>query len=332
MILLDVLISLERKIYMRWRDRQGSKNVQSSSGRAPRGNGGFGRGGGRIPLPIGGLLGGGGGIGLIILLVVFLMLSDGFGGGVAQNNNGVQPNSSKYEQNQDFTGKEGDPQTAEEMRHFLAVSLKDSEDTWEEIFAKHNSRYNAPTLHTFTEYVQSGCGGASKAVGPFYCSLDRTIYIDMSFYSELKNKFGASGDFTMSYVLSHEVGHHVQNELGILEEAHKMMRNVSKKEANEISVRLELQVDYFAGVVAKYQDQKGYLSNGDIKEAITAAQAIGDDVIQKKAQGYVVPENFTHGSAAQRMYWYKLGFEHGDLEHGDTFSMSFSELQEKVSR
>ena len=318
---------------MKWRDRQGSKNVQSSRGRTPRRNGGFGRGGGRIPLPIGGLLGGGGGLGLVILLVVFFLLSDGLGGIFGQNeNSGIQPDGTKYEQSQDFTGKEGDPQSAEEMRHFLAVSLKDSEDTWENLFAKHNSRYNAPTLHTFTEYVQSGCGGASKAVGPFYCSLDRTIYIDMTFYNELKNKFGASGDFTMSYVLSHEVGHHVQNELGILEEAHKLMNKVSKKEANEISVRLELQADYFAGVVAKYQDEKGYLQDGDIKEAITAAQSIGDDVIQKKGQGYVVPENFTHGSAAQRMYWFMQGYEHGDLEHGDTFSMSFEELQKRVSK
>ena len=332
MILLYVSKAIERKILMKWRDRQGSKNVQSSSGRAPRRNGGFGRGG-RIPLPIGGLLGGGGGIGLVILLVVFFLLSDGLGGIFGQNeNSGIQPDGTKYEQSQDFTGKEGDPQSAEEMRHFLAVSLKDSEDTWENLFAKHNSRYNAPTLHTFTEYVQSGCGGASKAVGPFYCSLDRTIYIDMTFYNELKNKFGASGDFTMSYVLSHEVGHHVQNELGILEEAHKLMNKVSKKEANEISVRLELQADYFAGVVAKYQDEKGYLQDGDIKEAITAAQSIGDDVIQKKAQGYVVPENFTHGSAGQRMYWFMQGYEHADLEHGDTFSMSFEELQEKVSK
>ena len=315
---------------MRWRDREASKNVRSSRGRSGRGPAGF---PGGIPFPLLALLGRGKGFGVIILVAILIFMSQGglSGiGGADEDNYISEQKTPGYEQRQAATEDESDPQTEAEMQQFLAVSLKDSEDAWTEIFKKNNRQYEPTTLHTFSNYIQSACGGASKQVGPFYCSLDRTVYIDMSFYRELKHRFGASGDFTMSYVLSHEVGHHVQNELGILTEAHKMMKKLSREEANEISVRLELQADYFAGVVAKWQDEHGYLTDGDIHEAITAAQAIGDDTIQKRSQGYVVPENFTHGRAEQRIKWYLRGFQYGDLEHGDTFSLPYEKLQHRL--
>lgn len=316
---------------MKWRGRQGSKNVRSSRG-SSRGGGGFGssRGGssgggmGGFPIPIGGLLGGGGGIG-IILLIVFFLFSGGGLGNLGISDGGQQ--TSQAGQNPDqHTDGSGDPQTLDEMEQFLSVSLKDSEDTWSMIFHELGRTYEPAILHTFEDSVVSGCGRAGSEVGPFYCSRDKTIYIDMTFYNDLKNRFGASGDFTMSYVLSHEVGHHVQNLLGILDEAHRDMSRVSEEEANQISVRLELQADYFAGVVARWQDDRGYLEDGDIGEAINAAEAIGDDTIQKRTQGRVMPDSFTHGTSEQRMRWYRKGFESGEINDGDTFSMPYNQL------
>ncbi len=318
---------------MQWRNRKGSSNVRNSSGgnRSSRGGtGGFGGGMGGLPgLLLGSLLGKGGGT--VILLIVLFFL---FSGGLNLSNLGITDSQSQTPQNQneqqhvdqDFSDGQGDPKTMDEMRQYLSVALKDTEDTWEGIFRESGRTYQPTTLHTFEDYVQTACGGASKQVGPFYCSADETVYIDMTFYNQLKTQFGASGDFTMSYIVAHEVGHHVQHQLGILKEVNRLQQQMSKEEANRLNVRLELQADYFAGCVAKWQDEQGYLDDGDIMEAINAAQAIGDDTIQKKSQGYVVPDDFTHGSSAQRKEWYDRGYRYGDLEHGDTFSIPDSEL------
>jgi hypothetical protein len=172
----------------------------------------------------------------------------------------------------------------------------------------------------FNGGVRSGCGGATSSSGPFYCPADYKLYIDLSFYDELRNKFGAPGDFAMAYVVAHEVGHHIQNLMGTSEKVQRLRGRVSQEEYNRYSVRLELQADFLAGVFAHYIQNKGYLEAGDIQEAMNAANAIGDDRLQKQAQGYAVPESFTHGTSAQRMYWFKKGYQTGDLSQGDTFN------------
>ena len=192
-------------------------------------------------------------------------------------------------------------------------------------FEAEQTTYQDPKLVLFTGSVQSACGNATSQVGPFYCPADQNVYLDLSFATELSQKYGASGDFAMAYVIAHEVGHHVQNELGITQQLDKIRQQVSEKEYNQYSVRLELQADYLAGTFAKYLQGKTYngqpiLEAGDIEEAITAANAIGDDTLQKEYQGYVVPDSFTHGTSKQRVEWFNRGFKYGDLEHGDTFN------------
>lgn len=318
---------------MKWRGRKGSDNVTSSRGSSSNSGSGFGtnrsgRSGGSMP-PIGGMLGGGGGIIGIILLVLFLFLSNGGLGNLGNMGIGGEepaPGPSQVVSDNDFADGEGDPKTWDEMAQFLKVSLKDSEDAWQEIFQASGENYRPARLHLFDDYVRSACGGASSEVGPFYCSADQTIYIDMTFYNDLKTKFGASGDFTMSYVLSHEVGHHVQNLLGILDEAHAKMQRVNDRESNEISVRLELQADYFAGVVAHWQDKNDILVAGDVEEAMKAAESIGDDTIQERTRGRSMPDTFTHGTSEQRMRWYNQGFKRGDLSGADTFKIPYNQL------
>lgn len=209
-----------------------------------------------------------------------------------------------------------------EAAEFVSVVLKDTEDIWAKIFQEQlNSSYSEPKLVLFTSEVQSACGFASAASGPFYCPADRQVYIDLSFYDELKNRFGAPGDFAMAYVVAHEVGHHVQNLLGISDKLHKARGQVSEEEYNQLSVKLELQADFFAGLWAHYDDKlKGVIEAGDIDEALTAANAIGDDRLQMEARGYVVPESFTHGTSEQRMFWFKKGYTSGDVSQGDTFA------------
>lgn len=209
----------------------------------------------------------------------------------------------------------------EEAAQFVSVVLKDTEDVWDKLFREElGQTYQHPELVLFTGAVQSACGSASSATGPFYCPLDQRVYIDLSFYDDLKNRFGAPGDFAMAYVIAHEVGHHVQNLLGISEKVQSMRGRVSEAEYNEYSVRLELQADFFAGVWAHHnQEMKNVLEPGDIEEALGAANAIGDDRLQRQSQGHVVPESFTHGTSAQRMRWFSKGYQTGDIDQGNTF-------------
>ncbi|PWJ40147.1 KPN_02809 family neutral zinc metallopeptidase [Sediminitomix flava] len=210
----------------------------------------------------------------------------------------------------------------EQMANFVSVVQADTEDVWAKLFKEHGMVYKDPKLVMFTSNTTSGCGKANSATGPFYCSLDETIYIDLSFFDELKSRFGAPGDFAMAYVIAHEVGHHVQHLLGTTDKVHSQARKISKKEYNKLSVKLELQADYYAGVWAKNADEmKNILDEGDIEEAINAANAIGDDRLQKQAQGYVVPDAFTHGTSKQRMEWFKKGYESGDPLKGNTFEV-----------
>lgn len=207
---------------------------------------------------------------------------------------------------------------------FVANILESSDQVWQEEFRKLDRQYEAPTLRLFTGGSASGCGYAESAVGPFYCPADHKVYIDLSFYQELKDRFGAAGDFAQAYVIAHEVGHHVQNLLGVSDRLQRARETLSEKEYNKLSVKLELQADFYAGLWAnKAQKLKDFeLEPGDIEEALNAANAIGDDKLQKQAQGEVIPDAFTHGTSAQRMYWFKKGFETGDISQGDTFKSS----------
>lgn len=208
-----------------------------------------------------------------------------------------------------------------ETREFISVVLGDTEQTWQQLFANAGGRYEEPTLVLFSQAVESACGFAQAAVGPFYCPGDRRVYIDLSFYDDLKNRFGAPGDFAQAYVIAHEVGHHVQTLLGISEKVHAARSRASDAEGNALSVRQELQADCFAGIWAHHADRsRQLLEAGDIEEGLTAASAIGDDRLQQQAQGRVVPESFTHGSSAQRVTWFKRGYEAGSMEACDTFN------------
>ena len=205
--------------------------------------------------------------------------------------------------------------------------LAGTEDVWAKEFKKMGKTYQPPRLVLFTGSVQSGCGGASSSMGPFYCSADQSVYIDLSFFTQMKKQLGADGDFAYAYVIAHEVGHHVQYLLGILDSAHQQMSRVSEKESNRISVRLELQADYFAGIWAYHDNQMfNSLENGDIEEGLNVASKIGDDYLQKQAQGYTVPDAFNHGTSAQRVRWLRKGLNSGDMNGADTFSPAYSDL------
>lgn len=280
---------------MRWQGRRKSGNIQ---------NGGRGiRGGVAI-----------GGGGLLLGLLTLLITHNPFAAiNIALNGGAVQPGKIETQKLQ-LSSEE------QELYEYSGVVLADTEDTWHEILAKEGRTYKEPTLRIFQDNIKSGCGIASAGMGPFYCGLDRCIYMDLAFYRSLIEDFGADeGDFILSYVISHEVGHHVQNELGILDQVHQLQRSSSSEEANDLSVRLELQADYLAGVVARYQKDAGYLEKGDIKNAISAAWVIGDDAIQRQKTGYVQPESFTHGSSEQRTRWFQKGYEAGDLSEFNTF-------------
>ncbi|MHA4893834.1 KPN_02809 family neutral zinc metallopeptidase [Pedobacter sp. PWIIR3] len=272
----------------------------------------FGKGSGNID-DRRGMSGGaiGGGIGVIVVIIGLIFGQD-LTGLVSQLPAG---------EGQATEGKTGDPTDAEGK--FVDGVFESTNQVWEIQFKEMGSTYQEPEkLTLFTDYVQSACGGASSAVGPFYCPGDRKIYIDLSFYEELKNRFGAAGDFAQAYVIAHEVGHHVQNLLGISAKLDAARGKVSETEYNKLSVKLELQADFLAGMWAHHaQNLKDFkLEEGDIEEALNAANAIGDDKLQKQSQGEVVPDAFTHGTSAQRMYWFKKGFETGDLKQGDTFN------------
>lgn len=206
-------------------------------------------------------------------------------------------------------------------KKFVRVVLKDTEDIWGKLFADMGRQYQDPKLVLFTDYVQSGCGNASSATGPFYCPENAKVYIDLSFYDELKNRFGAGGDFANAYVIAHEVGHHVQNLLGVSAKMEQARGQLSEREYNKLSVKLELQADFYAGVWAHYEQSiKKAIDEKDIQEALNAASAIGDDRLQQQSQGRVEPDSFTHGTSAQRVYWFKKGYETGDVKQGNTFT------------
>ena len=205
------------------------------------------------------------------------------------------------------------------LAQFVGVVLKETEDTWNALFQQKGRDYQEPKLVLFNGRVQSACGIAGAAVGPFYCPADKQVYIDLSFYRSLKDRLGAPGDFAQAYVIAHEVGHHVQNLLGISSQVQSAQQRSSQGEANELSVRLELQADFFAGVWAHHANKRGILDPGDIEEALNAASAIGDDRLQERSQGYVVPDAFTHGSSEQRYRWFKKGYDSGDPDQGNTF-------------
>lgn len=280
---------------MKWRGRQESTNVDDRRGRSVSRAG------------VGGL----GGLGLIVVVVYMLM-----GGNPLDLLTELQEQPTSYEQ----TGG-GYQESAEEaeLRTFSAVVLKETEEVWNELFARSGQAYVEPTLTIYSGSVQSGCGFASAGSGPFYCPLDRKIYLDLGFYDVMHSKFGAPGDFAMAYVIAHEVGHHVQNLLGILEKVHSQRPSLSQEQFNALSVKLELQADYLAGVFAHHVQNKNLLDEGDFEEAMTAASAVGDDTIQEKTQGYIMPDTFTHGTSEQRMLWFRKGFRTGDLSEGNTF-------------
>ncbi|MGX9136337.1 KPN_02809 family neutral zinc metallopeptidase [Rummeliibacillus sp. JY-2-4R] len=281
---------------MDWKGRRQSNNVEDRRGM-------------KGPAVIGGGIGG---IGIIIVIIYTLL--GGNPQDILNNTSQVAPTNqtSNYKQSAE----------EEELASFVKVVLADTEDVWSEVFKKEGKIYKDPTLVLFTDSVQSGCGNMSAAVGPFYCPSDQKLYIDLSFYQELKNQFKAPGDFAMAYVVAHEVGHHVQYLLGTSAKVSALEQQSSKTEANKLSVKLELQADYYAGVWAHYVQGKGYLEKGDFQEAMTAANAIGDDTLQKQAQGYIVPESFTHGTSEQRMKWLKRGFKYGTIKDGDTLNAS----------
>lgn len=280
---------------MNWKGRRQSSNVEDRRGM-------------KSPAVIGGGIGG---IGIIIVLLYTLL-----GGNPQDILNGSQQSIPTEQQSSTYipTAEE------EELASFVKVVLADTEDVWTEIFKKEGMTYKNPTLVLFSGSVQSGCGTASASVGPFYCPADQKLYIDLSFYQELKNQFKAPGDFAMAYVVAHEVGHHVQTLLGTSEKVHAMNGKVSQAKYNKYSVMLELQADYYAGVWSHYVQGEGLLEEGDIEEALTAANAIGDDTLQKEARGYVVPESFTHGTSKQRVKWFEKGFNNGTIAGGDTFN------------
>jgi predicted metalloprotease len=281
---------------VRWREGRQSENVEDRRGVSGRG------------------LAFGGGIGSVILLVVALLF-------------GVDPRALFNN-----SGDSGSPTTGtqvtrsvnpgeEELKSFSSSVLANTEDVWQDIFRQKGQQYRVPKLVLFTGQVRSACGTSSAAVGPFYCPGDEKVYLDLSFFDELRSRFHAPGDFAQAYVIAHEVGHHVQKLLGTSDKVDAMQRRMSEREANDLSVRLELQADFYAGVWAHYAQERGAIEVGDIEEALNAATAIGDDRLQKEAQGYVVPDSFTHGTSDQRMRWFKRGFETGDIRQGDTFNI-----------
>jgi predicted metalloprotease len=276
---------------MKWQGRQGSENIEDRRGMS----------GGRIAL--------GGGIGTVVVIVIVLLL----GGDPSQLINGLNGGS----ETQQVSTSAEEAQTEQ----FVSVVLKDTETIWSKIFRQSNLTYHEPKLVLFRGQVESACGMASTASGPFYCPSDEKVYIDLGFCDQLKTQFGAYGDFAVAYVIAHEIGHHVQNQLGIIQKIDGQKARASKIKANQLTVRLELQADFLAGMWAHYEKEMlNTLESGDIEEAMNAAAAVGDDKLQMKYQGRVVPDAFTHGTSAQRKEWFRKGWESGDLEKGDTFS------------
>jgi predicted metalloprotease len=296
---------------MLWKGRRQSDNIRDARGGSGAGRGLPG-GLGRIPIRT---TGGGGISGIIILVILFFALrACGIdplqvltgGGGVPGGGGQVT--------------EEGQPTASDEMTQFVATVLAETEDVWNGIFQAEGQTYQEPTLTLFAGQIQSACGYATAASGPFYCPGDKMVYLDTSFFDQLGRQFGASGDFAQAYVIAHEVGHHVQNLIGVLPKFNEMRQSMPEAEANEMSMRVELQADCFAGVWGHFTAQKGLLEQGDVEEALNAAQQIGDDTLQKRTQGYVVPESFNHGTSQQRQKWLATGLKSGKLSDCDTFN------------
>jgi len=282
---------------MRWQNRRESSNVEDRRGVSGR------------------TIAAGGGIGGIVLIVLYLLL----GGNLGENVPDLQLSTD--------AGSPGEsrPLTAEEQEagRFVSVILADTEDVWKTLFSAEGRTYVEPTLVLFTDLTDSACGMAQAATGPFYCPADQKVYIDLGFFAEMQRRLNAPGDFAQAYVIAHEIGHHVQNQLGIMEQVMPRRNQMSEREFNALTVRLELQADFLAGVWAHHaQRMQNVLEEGDIEEGINAAGAVGDDRIQKMTQGYVVPDAFTHGTSEQRVRWFLKGFKSGDLSQGDTFNAS----------
>lgn len=279
---------------MRWREGRQSQNVEDRRGMS--------RGGMAI----------GGGLGGIVILIIALLLG-------ADPRQLLEQLPSDGQAPATQSSRPTNPEE-EELREFVGAVLADTEDVWNDIFRQMGRQYREPTLVLFTDQVQSACGVAGAAVGPFYCPGDEKLSIDLSFYRELRTRFRAPGDFAQAYVIAHEVGHHVQHLLGTMDQVNSARRRLSEAEANELSVRLELQADFLAGVWAHHAQKRGVLEQGDVEEALGAASAIGDDRLQRESQGYVVPDSFTHGTSEQRIRWFRKGLETGDIRQGDTFN------------
>jgi predicted metalloprotease len=279
---------------MRIEGREESENVEDRRGMSPRG------------VAIGGM-------GTLVLMLIVWAL-------------GGNPLQLLQQLPQQQPGQVGQPGGApppgqEELKHFVGVTLHDTEVVWDELFRQQGAAYRHPKLVLFNGRVDSACGQTSAAVGPFYCPEDECVYLDLGFYREMKERFGATGDFAQAYVVAHEIGHHVQKILGTADKVDALRRRARQLEANQLSVRLELQADFYAGVWANHAQQKfKSLEPGDVEEALRCANAIGDDNLQKQARGVVVPDSFTHGTSAQRMKWFMRGFTTGDMNQGDTFS------------
>jgi predicted metalloprotease len=252
----------------------------------------------------------GGGIGTIVIVLIVMLL----GGDPSQVVNNIQQGTETEAGSVTASPEE------EALRNYVSVVLAGTEDVWTKVFRQSNMTYHVPTLVLFRDQVQSACGLASAASGPFYCPGDEKVYIDLAFCDDLKTKFGAYGDFAIAYVIAHEIGHHVQNQLGILSKINSERARSNESGSNELSVRIELQADFLAGMWAHYDEQMFHsLEEGDIEEAMNAASSVGDDVLQKKYQGRVVPDAFTHGTASQRKEWFRKGYTSGDFDEGDTF-------------
>jgi predicted metalloprotease len=279
---------------MRWLNRRQSSNVEDRRGIS----------GGKIAV--------GGGLGTIVVAILYLLLGGNLGEDVPELQ--LSPLGGGATESRALTAEE------QEAGAFVSVILADTEDVWNMLFERQGKAYREPRLVLFTDLTSSGCGTAQSASGPFYCPADSTVYLDLGFFAEMQRRLNAEGDFATAYVIAHEVGHHVQSELGIMDQVMSLRGRSSEIEFNQAMIRLELQADFLAGVWAHHaQRLKDILEAGDIEEGINAAGAVGDDRIQRMTQGYVVPDSFTHGTSAQRVYWFKEGFKTGDLAQGDTF-------------
>ena len=320
---------------MRWRGERESENIED---RRDEGGGfGFPMPGGGVRFPGGGA-GHGGGIGIFgILIILGLMFFFGIdprvilqGGPPGGDESGIpdihlpqsRPDQTNFPMPQQGPQIQRPQSTSEDdLKKFVAVVLADTEDVWGSLFTQYGATYSDPTLVLFSGGTRSACGMGVSAMGPFYCPEDEKVYIDLSFYQELKNRFKAPGDFAQAYVIAHEIGHHVQKLLGIMDQVEAARQRMGQRQANALQVRVELQADCFAGIWAnKAQEMKNIIEPGDIEDALRAASAIGDDRIQRQTQGYVVPDSFTHGSSEQRVRWFKRGYGSGDLNQCDTFN------------